>query len=249
MTTIKHAGWLGLAALVVLIPLHQVQAEMRVWTSTDGKTVEAEFVSVMGDKLVLKTEKGKTVKIPVAQMSPEDLEFIDLAKAPVFNITFTKQSGQRFVETGPYIENQDATIFDYVFGVKMKQTSARPYPHELQVEYFAIGAERKTYGDKFILLDRGSSSFTPSRANQLSHEFKGKKVEVMEYLYDDDYRGRKYNGYLVTVTDKRGIIIAHSETSKWLFENLENLKKLPVGAYFDKTCTRTHPTRPKSTRY
>jgi hypothetical protein len=131
----------------------------------------------------------------------------------------------------------------------MKQISARPYNHELRVEYFAIGAERKTYGDKFILLDRGESSFTPTTANQRSHEFKGKEVEVMEYLYDDDYRGRKYDGYIVTVTDVRGEIIAHSETSAWLFENLENLKKLPVGAYFDKTCTRTFPTRPKSTRY
>ena len=38
-------------------------------------------------------------------------------------------------------------------------------------------------------------------------------------------------------------------SNHWLWENIENLKKLPVGSYMDKTCTRVYPTRPKSNRY
>jgi len=54
------------------------------------------------------------------------------------------------------------------------------------------------------------------------------------------------SSYLVTVTDEREKIIAYQTPNKWLFENLENLKNLPVGTYMDKTCTHPHPTQPKA---
>ncbi len=62
-------------------------------------------------------------------------------------------------------------------------------------------------------------------------------------------RGCKYSSYLVVVTDSRGDIIAHKTPKKWLFENYENLKEIPVGRYIDKTCTRVRPTRPKTLYY
>jgi len=61
--------------------------------------------------------------------------------------------------------------------------------------------------------------------------------------------GEKYSGFRVTVTDARGEMIAVKSSANWLFENLENLKKLSVGNYFDKTCTRTFPVRPKNGKY
>ncbi|MEA2068129.1 MAG: hypothetical protein U9P12_02905, partial [Verrucomicrobiota bacterium] len=64
-----------------------------------------------------------------------------------------------------------------------------------------------------------------------------------------DVRGTTYYGHLVVVTDSRGKIIAHDASNEWLFENLENLRKLPVGKYMDKTCTRAFPSSPRPTRY
>ncbi|MEN8255595.1 MAG: hypothetical protein ABFR33_09015 [Verrucomicrobiota bacterium] len=61
--------------------------------------------------------------------------------------------------------------------------------------------------------------------------------------------GPKYTGYLVTVTDARGEIIAVESSANWLCENLENLKRLSVGNYMDKTCRRTTPARTKAYRY
>ncbi|MEN8255844.1 MAG: hypothetical protein ABFR33_10295 [Verrucomicrobiota bacterium] len=125
------------------------------------------------------------------------------------------------------------------------------YDQELQAEFFAIGTEIN--GDRYILLDRQKTAFTPGEEKNRSIRFSGRTVELPDFLAGSnsagrDRRGEKYSSFLVVVMDSRGKIIAHETPKKWLFENLENLKKVPVGKYFDKTCTRTRPTRPK-TRY
>ncbi len=55
-------------------------------------------------------------------------------------------------------------------------------------------------------------------------------------------RGTAYDGYLITITDERGEIITHRASSKFLFENMENLKQLSPRNYFDRDCKRTLPT-------
>ena len=219
---------------------------VRMWTRTDGKTMEAGFVTVIGDKAVLKDSRGRVKKIPLVQLSGEDREFIELALPPTFNIDFSKQSNQRILKQSPYNPTAPPKILDYVFGTTLTQTSAGEYNHDLQVEFFAIGEEID--GDNYILLDRQQSQFVPSKENGLSHSFHGDPVELMDWrLWSGatQRRGQKYGGYLVVVTDERGEVIAHASPYKWIFEKLENLNQVPVGKHFDKSCTRVFPPRPK----
>lgn len=225
-------------------PVIPVAPTTRIWTVKGGKSLEAEYVVVIGDKVVLKTGMGKQVKIPLNQLSENDREYITLASPPEFNIDFTKQSSQRIVELANYVIEVPPRILDYVFGVKMKQISAGSYDHELKVEYFAIGVQHHD-DNKFKLLDRRSSTFTPSKENQHAHQFRGNPVELLSTEQLGQPSGIKYKGYLVVVTDERGVIIQHRASNPWLFENLENLRKIPVGAFMDKSCRRVHPTGPK----
>ena len=71
----------------------------------------------------------------------------------------------------------------------------------------------------------------------------------MEYSLEGQMRGTRPDGNLVTITDSRGQVIQYKASNAWLWENIENLKKLPGGAYMDKTCTRAYPTSPKPTRW
>ncbi|MCK5850469.1 MAG: hypothetical protein KAH23_06095, partial [Kiritimatiellae bacterium] len=107
-------------------------------------------------------------------------------------------------------------------------------------------------GDRYILLDRQQSSFNPADENQRLYEFRSKRTVALTHYrvfgIETDC-GVKYAGYLVTVKDARGETIAEKSSSKWLLENLENLKKLSIGNYMDKTCTRTFPTQPKASLY
>ena len=220
---------------------------MRIWIGTDGKELEAEFVTVIGGKAVLKDSRGRLRKMPLAQLSAEDREFIELANPPEFNIDFSRKSSQSIIKMSPLNKTPPPKILDYVFSARLKQISAGLYNHELHVEFYAVGAER--FGDRYILLDRQESRFTPTKENQQSHEFSGKTVRLTSYELFGDFRGNKYSTYLVVVTDSRGKIIAHKTPSKWLFENLGNLGQLPVGCYLDKTCTRVFPTRPITNKY
>jgi len=224
-----------------------VGGEMRTWNLKGGKTIEAGFVAVIGGKAVVKDSRGRPRKIPLAQLSDGDRTYIELARPPKFNIDFSKKSSQLIEKTSPFTTTLPPRILDYVFSAKLKQTSAGLYNHELHVEFFAIGAEK--FGDHYILLDRQESRFTPTKENQRSHAFSGNTVRLTSYAMDGDFKGIKYEAYLIVVTDTRGKITTHQTSNEWLFENLENLRRLPVGRYMDETCTRVFPSRPITNLY
>ncbi len=227
-----------------LLPDFVVQEEevLRQWGKTGGKTLEAEFINVIGDKAVLKTSKGKLVKIDLDQLLEVDRQYIEMANIPEFSIGFTKQSSQRL---GIYTGN--VQTFDWTFGVKVKQTSTAQYNHEVTVEFFAFG-QQLLDDRKFILLDRQISTFIPTPDNHRSHVLKSPRtVELKKYTMDMDNqtRGGKYKGYLVLVKDARGNLIQWEASSKWLYDVRENIKTLPVGSYLDETGNRVHPTGPQ----
>ena len=226
-------------------PGNPEQEGLRIWTHRGGKTLEAEWVSLMGDKVVLKTAKGKQLKFALNQLSDADREHIELANPPEFNLSFTKQSSQRIIETTPYLNESAPQIFDWTFGAKVKQRGARPYHHTLKVELFSVG-QQYLDDDKFILLDRQTTTFIPTRENQRSCLFKSPRVvEMKKYDLHDQTHGRKYKGYLILVSDERGRIIQYATSNTWLYEKREPLMNIPVGRFFDKTGLRVHPTGPK----
>ena len=230
------------------MPQEESGKEARTWTLADGRMFDAKFVTLIAGKVVLENTKRKMVKLSPEQFSAQDQEFIQLEMPPDLDISFSKQSTQR---TYPDTLSTDIPrSFYYDFSATIKQTSPGSYDHELQVEVFTIGAEVGR-GDRHILLDRHESPFLLTKENRRTVRVGGETVELIDYFAGNArigkrHRGRKYASYLVVVTDERGKIIAYETPKKWLFENLENLREIPVGRYFDDTCTRVGPTRPKS---
>ena len=233
--------------MVLLLSAGFATAETRVWTMADGRTFEAEFVSLAVGKVLLRNAKGKEIKLSLKQLSEGDRKLIQLETPPAVDISFSRKSEQRMYTPDLFNSALPSTFYT-TFSASVKQTSSGSYDHELKAEFFAIGAE--VHGDNYVLLDRHEHRFVLTNENQRSIKFKGKTVQVTDYVIDDRFhRGRKYVGYLVVITDPRGKIIAHKTPKKWLFENLENLKEVPLGKCFDKTCTRVGPTRPKPFHY
>ncbi|MCK4563827.1 MAG: hypothetical protein KAU94_04040 [Verrucomicrobia bacterium] len=232
--------------IVALALCTSVGAEMRTWTLSNGRQHEAKFVRVMGDKVTLENSEGVVKKVRLDELSSEDRQFIELSSPPRLDLDFTRKTEKKMFSTRFILYLKPDVNFN-TFGVRVKKTSAGSYSHELQVEFFAIGKERT--GNRYQLLDRQSSSFIPTKENQGSHQFSGKTIELDDYVIDTIRGGMGYAGHLILVTDSRGELISTKASSKWLLENVENLKKLPVGSYMDKTCTRTFPSRPKSNHY
>ena len=225
--------------------------EMRMWTMADGQTVEAEFVNIFGGKVVLKNAKGKTRKIPKAQLSAGDIEYAELASPPEFNVNVLKTFRQVDFSGGFYDINgwERPPESQGRYGVQLKQSSAGEYNHGLEFEMFVIGKQWRR--SKYLLLDRQSGVFNPAQEKGRFFEFRSeRKVVIALDEYDQLTFGEEYYGYVVTIVDKRGKLIALESSHKWLPGILENLRKLSVGNFMDETGGRTYPDRPgKNYRY
>jgi hypothetical protein len=229
-------------------PLPVVESSLRVWTTQSAKTVEAEYISRIGDKVVLKTVKGKQIKIPFNELSEADQQFIELSNPPTLSMSFVKSENQQRVATSPYLTEDEPRILEYSFGAKMRQTSSRAYNYELTAEYYAFGQQRLD-DQKFILLDHYESSFMLNDENKRSHRFNGENASTfISFTLHDTMRGTKFMGHLIVVRDQLGKIIAHQTSNEWLFEKFDEIEQLPLGAFFDKTGQRVHPTGPPRSR-
>ena len=62
------ANWL----VVLLVGAECAMGEVRVWTSNDGKTVEAELVRVDGGQVHLRVAGGREVVVPLSRLSAAD---------------------------------------------------------------------------------------------------------------------------------------------------------------------------------
>ncbi len=219
---------------------------MRAWTSSEGKTLEGKLLIDANDYILLESNDGQK-KVPKTLLSEDDLKFLDMATPPQFKIEFSKRSEQVDMtrKANPNVGIIGAlAVFNYTFGVKMKCSGKIDYDHPLTVEYFAIGGEIN--GDEYILLDRKSSIITPGVAKKFSYEFHGRPVRLKKYAYraGSPFHGRRTDGYLIVVTDEEDRIVQYKTSNKFLFDNLDKLKRLPVNAFFDKNGDRAYPTRP-----
>ncbi len=231
--------------IVLLLTGMGAYAELRTWTLRSGEQVEAEYEKVVMDKLWLKEAAGKTLKIPLTALSEDDCSYIELVNPPELDIEFKKKEDNLlgYYKGTPYLTGAlPPSVTEYSFRAFVKTKGTAEYHHELKVVYYAIGRQRLDR-DKYILLEKKSGNFTPSE--QAEFTLSGGKIKMLKYVLSLVNRGKDYASYLVVVTDERGKIIAHKESAKWLFEHLDKLEKIPVGAYMDESCTRVHPTGPK----
>lgn len=56
-------------------------AELRSWTNSEGKTIEADLISLEGEEITLKMENGRTYTFALASLSAPDQEFAKAWKA------------------------------------------------------------------------------------------------------------------------------------------------------------------------
>ena len=223
------------------------ETNVRLWTLKSGKSMEAEFVVKMGNKVVLKKSRGKQVKIPFDELSEEDHDYLLLASPPPFKITFLKNLERFKFENLPLVESNPPVFTKFTGGTKIQKNSRQPYPRSLKVELFTIAAERD--GNNYVLMDRSEESFTPSEENDGILEFYGNGFWLRDYVDGRlDRRGEKFQGHMVVVTDERGEIIAQSISNTWMLEIIEFLREFPVGRHFNKAGERVYPPRPELNR-
>lgn len=212
---------------------------VRTWTTKDGRALEGELVTTMGGEAILKTGQGGQKKIPLDMLSEADFRYVELSQPPKLDLDLGKESRQITLKN-----DADGSVGcnEYTFTAKVKSSSPK-YNHALRVEYWVLGSE--IGGNKYMLLDHETGSFVPSAQPKETYSFSGKPVALYDWVLSHIYnqrRGERYEGFLITVTDERGKIVAERSQPTWLFKNLDRLRQLEVGSFMDNTCTRQWPT-------
>lgn len=232
-----------------------VRGEMRTWTTLPGKKIEAEYVKILFDDVVLKDASGAELRLPMSQFSGEDRKYIELRNPPELSVDVMRSADQEFVPTSPFLAKPPLNLLIYQFGARVKQKDVKNYEHPLTLEIYAFTQQRYDQDKYHLIAMQKSDPFVLSKENGFRYEFTGPK-EFSVYSYELDVtwlswretRGEKFAESLILVRDERGEIIAYNTTKNWLYANLDKLEELPVGAWLNNKCVRTHPTVPKVTK-
>lgn len=205
-------------------------AEMRTWTSKNGDAIEAEFQSMFaGNKVVLKTADGRVLKIPVAGLCAEDLEYLAAVVPPEIDIEVDvdKNQNNEFSTTG--YKRKRETI---KCSATVKKTSKAPCSRDFKA-YLYVFAEQIN-GDIHWLISCADQSLS-FKDDSKAFCFKSPpaSVEYQDMTFADN-RGFQYEGYIVVVEDSDGNVVAMKSTRELYEKNWEKIRGAPKGSRFDR---------------
>lgn len=227
--------------------------EMRTWTSLPEKTIEAEYVKMLFDDVILKDANGEELRIPLTAFSGEDRKYIELENPPQLSVDVMRSAKQTFVDVSATYPKDPLIILTYQFGARVKQKDAKTYKYPMTLEVYAFTQQRYDPSKYHLIHKSKSEPFVMSKENGRRHEYTApKKHRIIAYELYVNYldwresRGEKFAETLILVRDERGEIIAYNTTKNWLYNNLDKLEELPVNAWLNDDCKRVHPTVPKS---
>lgn len=186
---------LGLAAL--LLPL-AAQAEPRTFTSTDGRSVEAEIVSGDAQTVTLKLANGQTLTTTLDRFSPADRKFISTwVKANPVKINYSFQVSYTKDKTGSTKQKNGSvsvTVENWLCRIKVANRSGQDL-EKLELDY-TIFYEQMSDGRPVLRSSRDKIVLPSIRSNEeLTTETKEIKLASTQldggFYYTDGSRARQ----------------------------------------------------------
>lgn len=219
----------------------------QLWTLKDGDHLDAEFVKMFSQNVVLKTTHGKTIKRPLSDFSDGDIERLVLLNPPKLKLSFKKDTKQFKVRSNPEMDTSVPVATEFAGGVVIEQSDRQnKYQRPLRLELYVILDEFD--GENFILHDRQTQDFMLTSENKQRFELYGRKDIMLRYEhYNGKVRGEKFKGYMILVLNEKNEIIAQNLSHDWLFDIRDELLQFPIGRHFNKQGERVHPPRPMVT--
>lgn len=218
--------------LVMVSILRTGFAEYRVWTDADGKQLEAEFVRVVDEKVVLLKRDGSELKVSLDTLSMADRKYAVVQAPPRIEIkvsTDTDRENKTVDDRrGPGLQIQKESIQLEIF---IRKTSAAPYEAPLVSTVYLMG--KSAQRDGYVLLERTQSKFRFTTGTKNQHTYSSAKARLQQ-LEAGKQVGVEYQGYLVVVKDRTGTVL-EMKCSKLDFEkNSKTIMDAQPGAVFDK---------------
>ncbi|MDF7809365.1 SHD1 domain-containing protein [Pontiellaceae bacterium B12219] len=223
---IRNALFLSVFSLLIV---HIAQAELRVWTDKNGKTIEAEHVRTLTNTVVLRRVNGSEIRISLDTLSERDRRYAILQTPPRIDISVasdtdrsnTGYGGRRSVQ----VQEESVSV-----EVKVRKSSSAPYEAPLRAEIYLIGSPENKEG--YIILDKRTERFFFSAQNGNQHVIQSREIKLRQ-IESGRQVGVEYKGYLVAIIDKSNEIL-QMKCSKLDYEkNAAAIMAGETGTMFD----------------
>jgi hypothetical protein len=226
--------------------LASTNAEMRVWTSVKGDTVEAEYVNMFAGKVVLMKPDGSQLKVPIKGLCSADREYLASTIPPEIKIKVDVDKDRDTVssyssEYGSYNYERKAETTKCI--VTLEKTNPEKCSRNFKAYLYVMGEEVSRSQRKVLSYAEHEFSFK----NTDFTEFRSNPVTV-EYTKSDyaSNRGFKFEGYLVFVEDDKGMIVTLDASQSAYEKNLHKIKLAEQDTEFDDDFDMLNP--PKENR-
>lgn len=236
-----------LAVACILIGfIFSASAELRIWTSRKGDTIEAEFVSIIGTKAVLKTTEGKVLKIPMSGLSAADKKYLADSIPPTIAIDVDVDKNEEKMHDSGYSVSKKETVS---CSVKLKKTSREACNREFTAHAFVFAESLRDDSKKIIIYKEYKFNFKSTAMTSFSTG----SASVQNYKSDSSQSngkyGAEYHGYLVFVEDDKGNIIAVQSNQTTYEKNIARIKGNKVDTRFDKNYKKLTGKEPNVNYY
>ena len=219
----------------------------RTFTSTDGKTIEADVVSANATTVTLARKGQSAATIPIERLSADDQAYtkewqIDQQKNRIPKVLVRVNSNKRDKKQQNMFEDREGEFeFDVYIENQERAFNIEGATATLMVlgKYFykteeGIVMERKEFAD-INIPDGGNTNL------------KGRLVKF-EYDKSGYQHGQKYEGYLVVFRNAQGKVIDISGSSQRVESQSETILKLKEGERFDEGSFRSLSDAPTVVR-
>jgi hypothetical protein len=216
----KIVQWIMLTVLIC----GSAAGEVRMWTDEDGKRFPGEFYRELLGRIQIRDTSGELHLISVDKLSPADLKYVEQTVVPEVELDF--RYSVRLKPEMDWTIPQDKTSL-YTCTVKIQKESKLEFKGTLTAELYIIGEE--VDGDNYVLVQRDVTKFVFPEGRNSTYEFIVEDVPLRKYhaawaKQAAMFRGVTYLGYITTVLDSKGNLVAYDTdlgTESWMDMGVE----------------------------
>lgn len=212
-----------------------VPAEFRLWTDTKNKVIEAEFVRMSFDAVVLRTANGKELKVSLDSLSEKDREYAMLQCPPKIKITVKDHEDSEIVGGGGGGRRGGGGVVSRISAitadVELIKANKERYGLELKMDLVFIGKTGAL--DRYTIVGRFSSAFSFTDENKGQY-FKSFGPVDIESSSGPSGSRTEYENYLLVVRDRTDQIIAVKAGRAEFEKNAAVLADAESGATYDR---------------
>ena len=210
------------------------QAEMRTWTDSFGRKIQADMVENMNGNITLLMESGKETQINISKLSAADQKYILKNSPPKINIQVSKATdrqnqGFTFEDENDSSNDRDVQVqtTSTEYKVTLKRSGTIPYDKPIYAEFYLIGFDKE--GLAFILLDKTVSRVDFNQdGSKDKFTFNSDNVTVKNLQGGRD-KGTELFGHLVVLVDENNRVFSVKGSRSKIEEHTARLRKRKEG--------------------